>query len=318
MKYINTLREDEDVRGIYLCKQYQSLKTKAGKSYYSLTLTDKTGTLDAKVWDIGNPGVYDDFNAMDYVNVNGRITSFQGSLQLNITNIRKANEGEYDPADYAPCSSKDIEQMYKEVLGYVNNTKQPYLKALLTEFFINDEKIISAFKKSSAAKSIHHAFIGGLLEHTLSVTGTCKFLAAHYPFLQKDLLISAALLHDIGKIKEISAFPENDYTNEGNLIGHLVIGSEMIAEKVKEIPDFPVELEMELRHCILAHHGELEYGSPKKPALAEAMAIYFADNLDSKMETLNELMLNATKEQGEWLGYQRLFETNIRRTTDWN
>ena len=166
----------------------------------------------------------------------------------------------------------------------------------------------------SAAKSVHHGFVGGLLEHTLSVMKLCDYYTEAYPMLKRDLLLTAALFHDIGKTKELSAFPENDYTDDGQLLGHIIIGTEMAAERIKEIPGFPEKTAVELKHCILAHHGELEYGSPKKPALLEALALSFADNTDAKMETMTEILKGAGENNG-WLGYSRLLETNVRKTS---
>ena len=223
-----------------------------------------------------------------------------------------AGEGEYDPKDYLPVSERDIDEMYKELMGYVGEISNHYLKALLEEFFVKDEAFIKKFKSVSAAKSVHHCFVGGLLEHTVSVANLCKYYALKYPMLKKDLVITAALLHDVGKVKEFSSFPENDYTDEGNLLGHIVMGAEMVGQKAALIDGFPQSLENELKHCILAHHGKLEFGSPKKPALIEAVALNYADDLDAKMETFKEI-LNATTEQG-WLGFNRLFESNLRAT----
>ena len=194
----------------------------------------------------------------------------------------------------------------------IQRTKNEYLKSLLEEFFVKDEEFIKVFKFSSAAKSVHHGFVGGLLEHTLSVAKLCEFYCRQYPILKRDLLVTAAICHDIGKTKEIAAFPINDYTDDGNLLGHIVMGVEMVGEKIKDIPGFPHVLAGELKHCILTHHGEYEYGSPKKPALIEAVALNFADNTDAKIEIFNELLQNT--DQTEWLGYNRLFESNVRMT----
>ena len=181
-------------------------------------------------------------------------------------------------------------------------------------YYIDNEAFIKRFKFSSAAKSVHHGFVGGLLEHTLSVTKLCQYYTQAYPILNRDLLITAAIFHDIGKTQELSAFPMNDYTDDGQLLGHIMIGAEMIHDAVRTIPGFPAKLESELKHCILAHHGELEYGSPKKPALVEAVALNMADNTDAKMETFAEIF-DAAGDQNDWLGYNRLFESNIRKTT---
>ena len=282
MKYIETLREGEKLGDIYLCKSRQSALTKSGKSYENVILQDKTGTLDAKIWDPGSPGI-GDFDALDYVYVVGDVTSFQGSLQLSIKRATRAEEGEYDPADYLPMSRKDIDEMYEELLKYMRKVKNPYLLKLAESFFVENEAFIRLFKKHSAAKSVHHGFVGGLLEHTLSVVKLCDFYADQYDFLNRDLLITAAMFHDIGKTKELSAFPANDYTDDGQLLGHIVIGVELVGLGIRRIPDFPKRLASELKHCIVAHHGELEYGSPKKPALAEAAALNFADNTDGDL-----------------------------------
>lgn len=312
MRYISDLREGDNVAEIYLCKTKNILKTKAGKSYYSLLLQDKTGTIDTKIWELNN-GI-DNFEQMDYVRIDGNVTSFQGSLQLNVRRLRKAREGEYLPQDYIPCSEKNIDEMYRELSNYVNHITNPYLRQLLVAFF-GDKEFAAKFKVHSAAKSVHHGFMGGLLEHTLSVTKLCDFYCTQYPILNKDLLITAALCHDIGKITELSGFPENDYTDEGQLIGHIVKGTMMIHEKIQNIAGFPAKLANELEHCILAHHGELEYGSPKKPALIEAVALNFADNTDAKMETFKEALAAENPMGGEWRGYNRLFESNIRETS---
>ena len=313
MKYIESLREGERINEVYLCKFKQAALTKAGKPYDNVILQDKTGTLDAKIWDPGSVGI-DEFDAMDYVAVTGDITSFQGNLQLSIKRVRKVGEGEYDPKDYLPATDKNVDEMYAELMSFVNSVKNPYLSRLLHSFF-DDADFAKAFTCHSAAKSVHHGFVGGLLEHTVSVTRNCDYFAQNYPFLNRDMLLTAAMFHDIGKLKELSTFPENDYTDAGQLLGHIIIGTEWIGEKIREIDGFPEVLANELKHCILAHHGELEYGSPKKPALVEALALSFADNLDAKMETVRELLNNVPDNNLTWQGYNRLLESNIRKTS---
>ena len=313
MKYIESFREGERISGIYLCKNRQSAVTKTGKAYENVVLQDKTGTADAKIWDPNSQGI-DDFSNLDYVDIVADVTSFQGQMQLNIKRVRKAREGEYNPVDYLPVSSKDINEMYQELLGFVAKVKNPYLSQLLKSLFVEDKEFVKAFKFSSAAKTVHHGFVGGLLEHTLSVTKLCDYYINYYPMINGDLLYTAAMCHDIGKVYELSAFPANDYTDEGQLLGHIMIGAEMVGERTRQIPGFPVELGNELKPCILAHHGELEYGSPKKPALLEAIALNFADNTDAHMQTMIEALKAAGDNQG-WLGYNRLFESNIRKTS---
>ncbi len=313
MKYIETLRDGEAVRGIYLCKQRSTAVTKNGKPYDNVILQDKTGTVDGKIWDPNSMGIMD-FEALDYVDIKADVTTFNGALQLNIKGARIADEGEYNPADYLPCSMKNIEEMYQQFLKLIESVNNQYLKGLLRKFFVEDTEFAAEFKKHSAAKTIHHSFIGGLLEHTLSVTNMCDYFAKAYPVLNRDLLLSAAMLHDIGKVYELSSFPQNDYTDKGQLLGHIVVGYELVSDKIKEIEGFPEKLGRELKHCILAHHGELEYGSPKKPALPEAFAINLADNADAKLETITELLLGSKPADGtEWYGYNRALESNIRK-----
>lgn len=313
MRYIEGFREGMHVSDVYLCKHKQIALTKAGKEYGNLVLQDKTGTIDSKIWDLGSPGI-GNFETMDYVYVDADVTVFQGTNQLNVKRVRKADEGEYNPGDYLPVSSKDIGQMYEELLAVVRSIQNPYLNKLASSYFVEDREFAKAFRFHSAARSVHHGFVGGLLEHTLSVVKLCEYYAGYYPGINRDLLLTAAMFHDIGKTKELSVFPENDYTDDGQLLGHIIIGTEMVGERIRTIPGFPEKLATELKHCILAHHGELEYGSPKKPALLEALALNFADNTDAKMETMLEVLHGAGDNQG-WLGYNRLMETNIRKTS---
>ena len=312
MKYINTLHEGDTIREIYLCKGKRSAETRNGKPYDNLILQDKTGTLDGKVWDPNSHGI-SDYDEKDFIDVYGEVISYNGNLQLNIKQIRVASEEEYNAADYMPTSEKSVDGMYEELLGYIKQVENPYLQQVLQYYFVNDAEFIKSFKAHSAAKSVHHGFAGGLLEHTLSVVKLCEYYVGAYPILNKDLLFTAAICHDIGKTKELSTFPENDYTDAGQLLGHIVIGTEMMSDAIREIPDFPPKLASELKHCILAHHGELEFGSPKKPALAEALALNFADNTDAKMQTLIEVFKE--KDTKDWLGFNRLFDSNLRKTS---
>lgn len=311
MRYIKDLHEGETIRNIYLCRGKRSAETRNGKPYDNLILQDKTGNLDGKVWDPNSQGIAD-YDEKDFIEVYGEVINYNNNLQLNIKQLRKASEGEYEPADYLPVSEKNIDSMYKELMSYVSRISNDYLRQAVEYYFVEDKEFIKAFQAHSAAKTVHHGFSGGLLEHTLSVVKLCDYFAGNYEILNRDLLIASAICHDIGKVRELSNFPDNDYTDEGQLIGHIVIGSEMIGEAVRSIPGFPETLEYEWKHCILSHHGELEFGSPKKPALAEALALNLADNADAKMQTLKEIFKE--KPGAEWLGYNRLFESNLRRT----
>jgi 3'-5' exoribonuclease len=312
MKYIKDLREGDTVSGIYLCKHKQAAVTKNGKAYENVILQDKTGTIDAKVWDPNSLGI-GEYDAMDYIDIYGDVTSFQGMLQISVKRIRVCQENEYNPADYLPVSSKNIDTMYLELQELIQSIGNGYYRQLLENLFVKDEAFAKAFRNSSAAKTVHHGFVGGLLEHTLSVTKLCDYYCHAYPVLNRDLLLTAAMCHDIGKTKEISPFPENDYTDDGQLLGHIVMGSQMVAERAAKIPGFPPVQLTQLQHCILAHHGKYEFGSPKIPALIEALALNYADDTDAKLETFKEI-LESNRDNAGWLGYNRLFESNLRAT----
>lgn len=318
MKYIENFHDGLRVSDVYLVKSKNTALTKNGKEYLNVTLQDKTGSVDAKVWEPNSPGI-NEFEALDYVHVDGNVTVYNGVNQLSIQRLSVAREGEYEPKDYLPTSGRETGDMKKELDTYIDSVSNPYLNKLLRLIFIEDTDFYKEFSVHSAAKSVHHGYVGGLMEHTLSVAGICDFFGKHYPDLNRDLMLTAALCHDIGKVRELTAFPRNDYSDEGQLIGHIVIGYEMIMSKLRSIADFPPTLAAELGHCILSHHGELEFGSPKKPALMEAMALAFADNADAKLQTMREALGSAERsgrgsESGGWIGFNRLIDSNMRRT----
>lgn len=300
---------------VFLLKKIGTFKSKHDKDYLSLTLMDKTGELDGKVWEPADPMI-EEVSEGDYVVVSGRVNDYNGRPQANIKELRKASEGTFDESDFIPTTRFDTEKMYSKLLKLVDSIKAPYMKELLESFFVKDEAFIKNFKKHSAAKSVHHGFSGGLLEHTLSVAELCSDLAAHYDYLDRDLLVTAGLCHDIGKVEELSGFPQNIYTDEGQLLGHIVIGTWMVRDHIADIPDFPEKKKNELLHCILSHHGKLEYGSPKVPMLVEAEALQFADNIDAKMETFREALEGGIPDSTGWMGYNRFLEANFRKTTD--
>ncbi len=311
MIYINTLREGDNISETYFCKDKVVAQSKAGKTYYSLKLQDRTGIVDAKVWDLSN--AIEHFESMDYIRITGQVTSFNNSLQINVRQARKATEGTYDIADYMPVSPYNIDEMYKDLLALIDTVKDPNLNGILRAFFVEDADFIKAFKKSSAAKAMHHSFIGGLLQHTLSVAQISDYVAGHYSIINRDLLVTAAICHDIGKVNELSSFPENDYTDVGNLVGHIVMGAMMVRGKAAKIEGMSVDTLNKLVHCILAHHGKLEYGSPEKPKIIEALALSFADDMDAKLQAFTEAVEG--DQSGElWLPYNKMFESYIRKT----
>ncbi len=311
MRYINELSEGENIIEHYLCKKKNTLKSRAGKSYLSLVLQDKTGTVDAKVWELNNN--IQSFDENDFIKIDASVLTYQNELQLNVKKIRRSHEGEYDPMDYIPSTDKDVNELYKKLLEIVKSIEDPYLRQLGENVFINNKEISEKFKQHSAAKAMHHNYMGGLLEHTLNVAEICDFMAPRYKHVNRDLTVLAGLLHDIGKIKELSDFPINDYTDEGQLIGHIVIGAELITEEAAKIENFPQELKNLLKHCILAHHGEYEFGSPKRPKTMEAFILHAADDTDAKLKMFQDA-IDSDNTAGNWAGYQKMLSRNIRNS----
>lgn len=312
MRYIKDIKEGDSIGGIYFCKGKNELKSKSDKPYYSIILQDKTGNLDAKVWDINSNGI-EDFETGDFVFVQGQVKKYQSALQATLFMIKRCEEGEYELSDFIPVSKKDRDEMFKEFTAILNTVQGEFYKKLLERFF-KDSEFVERFKNHSAAKTMHHSFLGGLLEHSLGVLRICDFMSKQYPLLNRDLLITVAPLHDIGKMFEISGFPANDYTDEGQLLGHIFIGANLVSEKIKEIPGFPKKVADEILHCILSHHGSLEYGSPKLPALMEAKALSMADDMDAKMQMFTEL-ISSNEGRTDWLGFNKMFESNVRIAT---
>ena len=311
MKFINELKEGDNIIGHYLCKSKQTLRSRAGKNYLSLKLQDKTGIADAKVWDLNND--IKNFEENTFIKIDGMVISYQNDIQINIKRLRPSESWEYDPMDYIPSTEKDIGAMQSDLLKYIDTLDEPYMKRLLQEVFINNAQVAENFSTHSAAKQIHHQYLGGLLEHTLNVVEICEFMSGRFKHVNRDLLICAAMLHDIGKIRELSKFPVNDYTEEGQLLGHIYMGAELVSEAVKDIPGFPPMLETLIKHCILAHHGVYEYGSPKLPRTIEAYILHCADNMDAMSKVFEE-SLDQNMNAGSWTAYQRLLQRTIRKS----
>ncbi len=311
MRYIEDFKENDHIVDHYLCKQKQSLKSRAGKTYYSLRLQDKTGIIDAKVWELNND--IKSFEENDYIKIDGIVLTYQNELQLKVSKIRKSTEGEIDPMNYIPCTNKDITSMYELLVDYIKTIINPYIKQLMENILIKNEDIAGRLKEHSAAKNMHHSYMGGLVEHTLSVVQTCDFMSTRYKFVNRDILIATAILHDIGKVYELSSFPVNDYTDDGQLLGHIVICSQLIGDEAAKIEGFPHQLKSLLQHSILAHHGEYEFGSPKLPKTIEAFILHCVDNMDAKVKMFEEFLENDNT-QGNWVGYQRMLARNIRKS----
>lgn len=309
MRYIQELKEDDRVVEHYFCKQKQNLKSRSGKAYLSLKLQDKTGIIDAKVWDLNKD--IKSFEEGDYIKIDGIVLSYQNDLQIRVNKLRPCLDGEYDPVEYVATTDKDVNLLLTKLEDYIRSIKNVYIRQLLENIFLKNENINKSFKTHSAAKTLHHSYIGGLLEHTISIVEICDFLSNRYKNVNRDLLIAIAFLHDVGKIYELSDFPINDYTDDGQLLGHILIGAELITKEASKIEDFPDKLCSLIKHGVIAHHGEFEYGSPRRPKIIEAFLVHYVDTLDSKMNMIeNFIISNNTK--GSWIGYSKIFNRNMR------
>jgi len=311
MRYIEDLKDGENIIAHYLCKKKDTMKTKSGKNYMSLIVADRTGTISAKAWTLNND--IQSFDAGDFIKIEASVVTYNDDLQLNVRKIRKSMAGEYLPADYIPTTDKDINAIYAGICGMIESLDNPHLKEMLSNIFIHDEEIKATFLRHSAAKNMHHSYMGGLCEHILNVAQICDFLAPRYKFVNRDLLVSVALLHDIGKIFELSDFPENDYTDDGKLLGHIYIGCEFIGSQAAKIDGFPSGLKSLIQHCILSHHGKHEFGSPILPKTMEAMLLSYADITDAHTKILEEA-LEKTPVNSDWAGYNRVLARDLRKS----
>ncbi len=292
MQYINKIKEGDELKSIYHIKTKSQAMAKTGKEYFNVQLQDKTGIIDGKIWDTSSPGI-DDFSANDFCYVEGEVISYNNQLQVRIQRVRVADKDEFNSEDYFATSQYKKEDMAKELDEFIAEVKNKNYSRLLKAFFIDDKKFRDKFLVHQGAKVIHHSFVSGLIEHTLSTTRLAKAMALNYDDLNLDIIITAALLHDIAKMDEISSYPVNEYTDEGYLIGHIVMGYEMVKEKIAELGGFSKVEETELLHAILSHHGSTEFGSPKLPMTMEAYVVSQADNTDAKLEIMRENIRNA-------------------------
>jgi len=309
VRLIKELREGERIIEHYLCKEKQSRETQKGKTYYSLKLRDKSGMIEAKVWELSTE--IQAFDEGDMIKIDGYVLSYQNELQIKVTKLRRSNEGEYTPSDYVATTDKNIDEMYSQLVDIIKSIENVHLRTLLENILIKDEAKVALLKSHSAAKNMHHSYMGGLLEHTLAVTQISDFISVRYRYVNRDLTIAGAILHDIGKIYELSPPPQNEYTNEGQLLGHIVIGVELITEEVAKIEGFPTELATLLKHSIVSHHGEYEFGSPKLPSIPEAMILHYADNMDAKLKIFEEAFDVSTS---VWTGYHRSMGRYLRKS----
>lgn len=308
-KYIKDIKEREHITDVFLVTKKETAISKTGKPYLNLRLMDSTGELEARVWDDAEE-CGKGFQKNDVVTIKGFAVAYQGGVQLNVTSVKALPEGGYSLRDFLPCSKKDPKAMAAELEGLISGMKDRHLKALLTAIF-NDPEIKEKFMIAPAAKSMHHPYLGGLAEHVLSICALAGKVVEHYGSgINKDLLTAGAILHDIGKIYELSYQRSFEYTDEGRLIGHITMGVELIDRKLPEVKDFPRELSILLKHLILSHHGTLEFGSPKRPKTIEAIILSYLDDMDAKVNTVHAL-IQQEGDGSNWTAYQRLFERYI-------
>jgi 3'-5' exoribonuclease len=307
--YISELQPNQAVTGAFLVHSKEVRQKRNGDPYLSLLIGDRTGEVDAKMWD-NVADVVDAFDRDDCVRVKGLLSIYQNRPQLTIYKVQRISEAEIDPADFFPVSERDLGEMFAEVQGIIAGIGNPHLKALLEAVF-GDQQVALLYRRAPAAKFVHHAYLGGLIEHVLSLSKLARFTAAHYAGLDLDLLLAGVLLHDVGKIFELSYDRSFAYTSEGQLLGHIVIGIRMIEEKFRTLPDFPPRLLALLEHMVLSHHGQLEFGSPKMPMFPEAMLLHYLDDLDSKMECMRSLIAQDRQVEGEWTSYSQPLERSL-------
>lgn len=282
--YVSGLVPNEVVTAYFLVLSKEIRQKKTGEPYLSLHLADRTGEIEAKMWDNVDAAT-DLFERDDFIKVKALMQIHQNRPQLTIHRLRRLEDHEVDFADFFPCSDRDPEEMFAELQTVISGIANPHLHALLDSFFC-DQRLAAAYKIAPAAKSIHHACRGGLIEHVLSLCDLCRFAAAHYKGIDLDLLLTGAILHDVGKVEELTYQRSFGYSADGQLLGHIVIGLRLIGEKIAALPSFPPKLRTLVEHLIISHHGELEFGSPKLPAFPEALLLHHLDNVDSKMEAM--------------------------------
>ena len=305
-QYVADIKDRDSVNAVFLVKEKIMAMAKNGKPYMNLRFMDKSGEVDAKIWD--NTDELDRlFDKNDFVRVRGKASVYLNKMQVVVAEIRRIPEEEVDLADFLPESPRSATKMREELRVVVDSLSNQYLKALMTQF-LSDDDFMNLYCKAPAAKGMHHVYLGGLLEHSLSLVKLVRAISPLYEGINADLLITGALLHDVGKIHEMSYDRSFDYTDAGKLLGHITMGVELVSEKIRMVEDFPKELELLLKHMLLSHHGQYEFGSPKRPKTVEATILNYLDDLDSK---INGIRLHIDKEaasSSRWTAYHRLYD----------
>ena len=308
-KFIGDIRPGDSVQQAFLVRDKQLRTQRSGSFYIDLELMDKTGVVSGKFWD-ASQDLFDAFAADDFVLVKGRAETYRGKLQLVVSDIRRLDPAQADLADFLPQTAKDIPKLVARVREVAGGMANPHLKALLASF-LGDAEFLAGFQRAPAGVSIHHACLGGLLEHTVGVLELALLVAAHYPNVNRDLLAAGAILHDVGKVESFDYARGFRYSDAGGLIGHLPLGASMIERRAAAIDGFPRPLLEHLLHLILSHHGEYQYGSPILPATAEAIALHYIDNLDAKLNAFDTALLDDWNPQDNWTEWVRAFDRRL-------
>ncbi len=308
--FVNELTPNQTISTTFLVKSKEMRSKKTGGQFLLITFGDKTGDIAGQWWDNFEDAV-ETFDKDDIVFVRGLVNLYRNHLQISVHRLRPCQENEIDLSHYFPTTRFDVDQMFDELMGIIRQYRNPYLRQLLENIF-SDQETVRKFKRAPAAKTMHHPYLGGLLEHTLSLVRLCRKVGDHYDGIDVDLLLTGAVLHDFGKIDELSYDRAFGYTNDGQMIGHLVMETMMVADQIKTVPGFPEDLRRHLLHMLLAHHGKLEFGSPKLPSTPEALMLAYLDDLDSKVEAMQRLIAEPSS-NGEWTRISPMFERPIYR-----
>jgi 3'-5' exoribonuclease len=293
--------ESQTITSSFVVASKQVKTKKNGDPYLAVTLADRTGQLQANMWDNVSDAV-NEFEQDDFVKVKGMVQKYNGRWQLTLHKVRKLGDAEIDYSDFLPKTSKDIDQLWHTLGEFVETIENPWLKRLIKDFMA-DDAIATAYRNAPAAKTMHHAYVGGLLDHVVSLMTTCDLVVRNYPQVKRDLLLTGAFLHDIGKIHELAYQRSISYTTRGQLLGHMIIELEMLHEKLSHIPGFPDDLKILIEHLIISHHGQYEFGSPKLPMFPEALMLHYLDDLDSKMESMRAQFERESEQETAWTSY---------------
>jgi 3'-5' exoribonuclease len=293
--------ENQIITSTFVVVSKQVKPKKNGEPYLALTLGDRSGHLEAKMWD-NVEEVLAAFEQEDFVKIKGLLNKYKNRFQITVHKVRRVQDSEVDFADYLPKTTKDIGELWKTLAGFVATIGEPHLRGLL-EAFMSDPEIAEAYRNAPAAKSLHHAFIGGLLDHVVSLCRSCDLMCRNYPQINRDLLLTGAFLHDIGKVHELTYNRSFSYTTRGQLLGHMVIELEMLQAKIAQVPGFPDDLKVLVEHLIISHHGQYDFGSPKLPMFPEALMLHYLDDLDSKMESMRAHFEREIGSDAAWTGY---------------